>query len=82
MRTKIIGAAVLAVALLGGGLSAYKFALAGDRRAADPVDTSRLDCPGQVVCPITGELVCRDRCPLGGSTAQPDEVPSCCRSKE
>ncbi len=23
----------------------------------------RPDCPGKIVCPITGELVCRDRCP-------------------
>lgn len=25
----------------------------------------RADCPGKIVCPLTGELVCRDRCPLG-----------------
>lgn len=24
----------------------------------------RLDCPGTVACPITGEEVCKDRCPL------------------
>lgn len=24
----------------------------------------RPDCPGKVVCSLTGELVCRDRCPL------------------
>jgi len=23
----------------------------------------RPDCPGKIVCPLTGELVCRDRCP-------------------
>jgi len=23
----------------------------------------RADCPGTIVCPLTGELVCRDRCP-------------------
>lgn len=23
----------------------------------------RPDCPGKIVCPITGELVCRDGCP-------------------
>jgi hypothetical protein len=23
----------------------------------------RPDCPGKIVCPINGELVCRDRCP-------------------
>ena len=25
--------------------------------------TGRADCPGKIVCPLTGELVCRDRCP-------------------
>lgn len=24
----------------------------------------RADCPGKIVCPVTGELVCRDKCPL------------------
>jgi len=24
---------------------------------------TRPDCPGRIVCPQTGELVCRDRCP-------------------
>ena len=24
----------------------------------------RSDCPGKIVCPLTGEEVCRDRCPL------------------
>lgn len=24
---------------------------------------TRADCPGKIVCPITGELVCRDECP-------------------
>jgi len=25
--------------------------------------TTRTDCPGKIECPLTGELVCRDRCP-------------------
>ncbi len=47
-----IGAVVLflgGIALAGGLVS---------RSAA------RSDCPGKVVCPLTGEEVCRDRCPL------------------
>ncbi len=24
----------------------------------------RTDCPGTVVCPLTGEIVCVDRCPV------------------
>jgi hypothetical protein len=23
----------------------------------------RLDCPGKIICPQTGERICRDRCP-------------------
>jgi len=26
--------------------------------------TKRADCPGKVICPITGEEVCKDQCPL------------------
>lgn len=25
--------------------------------------SERADCPGKIVCPLTGELVCRDQCP-------------------
>ncbi len=24
----------------------------------------RADCPGKIKCPLTGELVCKDQCPL------------------
>ena len=27
--------------------------------------TDRADCPGKIVCPLTGDFVCKDRCPLG-----------------
>ena len=43
--------------------------------------TERPDCPGKIICPLTGQLVCKDRCPLHenresapGST----QKPSCC----
>ena len=26
-------------------------------------NTDRADCPGKIVCPLTGELICRDKCP-------------------
>lgn len=44
-----------AVLVLAGGLFAYQFAHAGGDRA---------DCPGTIVCPITGEEICKDQCPL------------------
>jgi hypothetical protein len=25
--------------------------------------SGRVECPGKIVCPLTGELVCRDQCP-------------------
>ena len=28
----------------------------------------RADCPGKIVCPLTGEPVCKDRCPIGLDT--------------
>jgi copper chaperone CopZ len=29
----------------------------------------RPDCPGKIICPLTGDLVCKDRCPLGVNEA-------------
>lgn len=77
MVKKSIWAAAVALAL-GGGVSAYMVAFAA--AAASPVDPNRPDCPGQIVCPLTGELVCRDRCPASGET-QIEELPSCCRGE-
>ena len=46
--------------------------------------SERPDCPGRIVCPVTGELVCRDRCPLGKQVVvdQRSELPACCRERE
>ena len=45
----------LALAMLGGAtLGAVKLAAA---------TTERADCPGKIVCPETGKLICRDKCP-------------------
>lgn len=41
----------------------------------------RLDCPGTVVCPITGERVCRDECPLTKMADATAATPACCRAK-
>jgi hypothetical protein len=61
-------AAIPAVALLG-------FSAHG---ALQPVATNpdRPDCPGQITCPLTGQLVCRDQCPLldAGRTDCPGRV--------
>ena len=53
MRSKLLLSLALAVVL--GGV-AYSLALA--------TSGERNDCPGKVLCPITGEEICKDRCPL------------------
>lgn len=58
-------------------------ALTGCSSTGQMASTERADCPGKIVCPITGELVCIDRCPVGAgaksdvalAVAQPG---SCC----
>ena len=41
----------------------------------------RPDCPGKIVCPLTGELVCEDRCPLGEGQIKVQATPrSCCQN--
>jgi len=46
---------VVALAMFGiSTLGAVKFATA---------NTERADCPGKIVCPETGKLICRDKCP-------------------
>ncbi len=32
--------------------------------AGDTTDAPRADCPGKITCPLTGEEVCKDQCPL------------------
>ena len=60
---------------IGAGVTAY---------AAASARSERPDCPGKIVCPLTGELVCTDRCPLGkqGAPDQTTELPACCRERE
>ncbi len=31
--------------------------------AVSSAGTARPTCPGKIVCPLTGDLVCRDQCP-------------------
>jgi hypothetical protein len=45
-------------------------------------DATRSDCPGRIVCPITGKEVCIDRCPLTKQEAKAQAVPACCRKAE
>lgn len=85
--SRLWGLALVTGAALGGlgiaSVATHADAAAADRVACpqtgepidpadcDLVDADRADCPGRIECPLTGELVCRDECPV-------DEVPSCC----
>jgi hypothetical protein len=63
-------APVVVLLALGAGITAFATA---DR-------AERPDCPGKIVCPLTGEPVCKDRCPLGATAAdETTPLPACCR---
>ena len=47
-------------------------AVAGMVLAQSRADEQRPDCPGKIICPQTGEPICRDKCP----TVDPDR-PDC-----
>ena len=38
---------------------------------------ARPDCPGKMICPITGEEICVDHCALGEKQTT-DDIPACC----
>ncbi len=54
MIRRFVAAVCVAALVTAGGAAAAFW-------AKDPV---RSDCPGKVLCPLTGEEVCVDRCPL------------------
>ena len=67
MMKRIVPVVVLLA--LGAGITAFA--------TADRAD--RPDCPGKIVCPLTGEPVCKDRCPLGATAAdETTALPACC----
>jgi len=53
MRNLVVALCLIAIAV--GGLTTYSLAFA---------DSDSKLCPGKVVCPITGNEVCKDECPL------------------
>lgn len=74
-RSKKILAAT-ATGIAAAGSAGAVSALAGGQAA------TRADCPGMIACPITGELVCIDRCPIETDAAAVPlaEVPGTCCS--
>ncbi|MHC4219854.1 MAG: hypothetical protein ACYSU7_15540 [Planctomycetota bacterium] len=61
---------------VGAGVAAF---------AASSASPDRPDCPGKIICPLTGEPVCKDRCPLGADAEtaadEASALPACCRSR-
>lgn len=64
MRKAALWTAAVVLAL-AGGLFAYNRTLAQGDRA---------DCPGKIVCPITGEVICSDQCPLCAAKTKAGEA--------
>lgn len=59
-------------------LALADLAIGGGARAGRVVHASVqwANCSGKIVCPVTGEVVCKDRWPLGESPAL-GGVPAC-----
>ena len=71
MRKIMLAAALLV--LIGGGI-----AVAATTNADEVVrNPARADCPGVIECPLTGDPVCADECPLNEGAG---ELPPCCRN--
>jgi hypothetical protein len=71
MRKKASWILVLAL-LFACGVMAYGMMSGGDRA----------DCPGKIQCPLTGEWVCRDRCPVEADREKDAPTPACCRKPQ
>ena len=71
MKKKVLLSMAVAVAL--GISAAYPLAFASGGRS---------DCPGKIVCSITGEVICSDQCPAGEPVASETAVASCCAVSE
>ncbi len=68
------------MAMAAMGAMAAGAAVAGSASAPPPPE--RADCPGKIICPLTGELVCIDQCPAEAKdVALPVAESACCASK-
>ena len=66
MNKRILGIAIVAMTL-AGAVFAYH------------VTFGRTDCPGKIICPLTGQVICADQCPMASHATATAEVPSCCK---
>lgn len=68
---KLSLASLFAVLALGLVAAAYPLAK-GNPKAKQG------DCPGKVICPLSGEEVCKDRCPLAAEAEESDTTRADC----
>lgn len=71
MQKKALGLA-LAMLTLAGAVFAYRAAFTPERA----------ECPGKITCPLTGDVICADRCPVSADAAAHADVPRCCKISE
>ncbi len=64
MRRAVIMSTAAGIVAVGAGVAAYN---------SGSTQTERSDCPGKIVCPITGELICIDQCPAQEQSAAAPE---------
>lgn len=74
----MLGKSLIRLVACGG---VFALGIAGLEGVDATYDAARPDCPGQATCPLTGELVCKNRCPLVGAAndSVSDKTPLCCR---
>lgn len=79
----------LALTSLFGLVALVGLAAAYPLASASGTKETRSDCPGKVTCPLTGEEVCKDRCPLAAKNDAKEalasveaELPPCCRNEK
>ena len=73
MTKKWIAWTAAALLTAGTGIGAYAFAAGAE--------ANRPECPGTIVCPLTGEIVCKDRCPVLANGAEEQPLSSCCTGR-
>lgn len=71
MMKRLTIMSLFGVLALGLVAAAYPLATANTK-------TERSDCPGKVVCPLTGQEVCKDQCPLTARATKTDATRTDC----
>lgn len=71
MTKKTLWMVALAL-VLSGAPGAYQLVSGSGQKA---------DCPGKIVCALTGQPICKDRCPLHPAADRASDSHACCRAR-